>query len=80
MKVIGVEANDSAGMSAALEAGERVTLSRVGNFADGTAVKQVGAETFRLCSQFVDDVCPMLKDLLLLSAACSPLNHCLRDR
>jgi hypothetical protein len=36
--------------------GERIALDDVGLFADGTAVKQVGALTFSLCQQYVDDM------------------------
>ncbi|GJD51004.1 L-threonine dehydratase biosynthetic IlvA [Methylobacterium crusticola] len=55
-KVIGVEPEDAAGMAAALKAGERVVLDQVGLFADGVAVRQAGAETFRLCRQYLDGV------------------------
>jgi threonine dehydratase len=41
-------------MVRALESGERVSLREVGLFADGTAVKQVGALTFALCQRHVD--------------------------
>ncbi|MBQ4856013.1 threonine ammonia-lyase, biosynthetic [Rhodanobacter sp. B2A1Ga4] len=54
VKVIGVQASDSDAMARSLETGERVTLDEVGLFADGTAVKQVGALTFALCQQHVD--------------------------
>jgi threonine dehydratase len=54
VKVIGVQAADSDAMARSLEAGERVMLDEVGLFADGTAVKQVGALTFELCRQHVD--------------------------
>ncbi len=43
-------------MAASLARGERVTLSSVDAFADGVAVKTVGAETFRLCQKLVDGV------------------------
>ena len=36
--------------------GKRVTLDRVGIFADGVAVRRVGEETFRLCREYVDEV------------------------
>ena len=70
-KVIGVEPVDAASMKAAIAAGERVTLDRVGLFADGVAVRQVGAETFRLCRELLDDVvtvdtdaiCAAIKDI-----------------
>ncbi|PHM44591.1 diaminopropionate ammonia-lyase [Xenorhabdus mauleonii] len=71
MKVIGVEAEDSACLKAALEAGRPVDLPRVGLFAEGVAVKRIGDETFRLCQQYVDDVitvdsdaiCAAMKDI-----------------
>ncbi len=54
VKVIGVQAADSDAMARSLEVGSRLTLDEVGLFADGTAVKQVGALTFALCRQHVD--------------------------
>ncbi|MEJ0051046.1 MAG: threonine ammonia-lyase, biosynthetic [Methylovirgula sp.] len=55
-KVIGVEPVDAASMKAAISAGKRVVLDRVGLFADGVAVRQAGEETFRLCRKLLDDV------------------------
>jgi len=55
-KIIGVEPEDAASMYESLRAGSRVTLERVGTFADGVAVKRVGEETFRLARQYVDEV------------------------
>ncbi|PJG58094.1 threonine ammonia-lyase, biosynthetic [Aeromonas cavernicola] len=71
VKVIGVEAEGSACLKAALEAGEPVNLARVSLFADGVAVKRIGEETFRLCNQYLDEVvtvsndqiCAALKDI-----------------
>ena len=54
--VIGVEAEDAAGMTTSLREKKVVTLPQVGLFADGAAVKTVGTETFRICSQLVDDM------------------------
>ncbi|MDB5523675.1 MAG: ilvA [Rhizobium sp.] len=70
-KVIGVEPVDAASMKAAIAAGERVILDRVGLFADGVAVRQAGEETFRLCRELLDDVlvadtdamCAAIKDV-----------------
>ncbi len=56
IKIIGVEPEDAAGMFESLRAGQRVTLDRVGMFADGVAVRRVGEETFRLARRFVDEV------------------------
>jgi len=69
--IIGVEPEDSAGMKASLEAGEPVTLSQVGIFADGVAVKRIGDETFRICNELVDEIitvdtdetCAAIKDI-----------------
>jgi len=70
-KIIGVEATDADAMAKSLAAGRRVRLDSVGLFADGAAVKYVGAETFRLCQQYVDEVvlvdtdaiCAAIKDV-----------------
>jgi threonine dehydratase len=56
IKIIGVEPVDAAAMHDSLRARKRVTLERVGIFADGVAVKRVGEETFRLCREHVDEV------------------------
>jgi threonine dehydratase len=56
IKIIGVEPEESAGMYESLRAGKRVTLERVGSFADGAAVRRVGEETFRLARLYVDEV------------------------
>ncbi|MCE2658562.1 MAG: threonine ammonia-lyase, biosynthetic [Rubrivivax sp.] len=71
VKVIGVQTADSCAMLKSMEAGQRVMLSDVGLFSDGTAVKQVGEETFRLVSELVDEfvvvdtdaVCAAIKDV-----------------
>ena len=71
IKVIGVQMNDSDAMLRSVKAGKRVQLSDVGLFADGTAVKLVGEETFRLARSLVDEfvvvdtdaVCAAIKDV-----------------
>ena len=55
IKVIGVQTQDSDAMLRSVRAGKRVALADVGLFSDGTAVKLVGEETFRLASELVDD-------------------------
>lgn len=64
IKVIGVEPDDAASMKAALAADERVVLAQVGLFADGTAVKQVGAEPFRIARETVDEIITVDSDEL----------------
>ena len=54
--VFGVEPAGANAMAQSLAAGRRVTLTRVDGFADGVAVKTVGAETFRLCRALLDGV------------------------
>ncbi len=62
VKVIGVEPDDAASMQAAIAAGERVMLDRVGLFADGVAVRQAGVETFRICRECLDEVITVTTD------------------
>lgn len=71
VRVIGVQTTDSDAMVRSVRAGERVVLGDVGLFSDGTAVRQVGEETFRLTRALVDDfvlvdtdaVCAAIKDV-----------------
>ena len=73
VRLIGVECEGSAGMSASLECGRRVTLKAedLDQFADGTAVRQVGKENFKLAKRYVDEmitvsvdeICAAIKDM-----------------
>jgi len=73
IKVIGVQMNDSNAMIQSVAAQQRVTLPDVGLFSDGTAVKLVGEETFRVASHLVDEfitvdtdaVCAAIKDIFV---------------
>jgi len=56
VRIIGVEPEESAGMYESLRAGRRVTLDKVGIFADAVAVKRVGEETLALCKAHVDEI------------------------
>ena len=70
-QVIGVEPDDAPTLHAAMSAGERAILPQVGIFADGVAVKQIGAVTFPIAQQFVDqvllvsidEICAAIKDI-----------------
>jgi len=64
IRVIGVEAEDSACFDAAMKAGEPVDLDYVGSFADGVAVKRIGKETFRVAQQFCDEVITVSSDAI----------------
>ena len=71
IKVIGVQTNDSCAMKISIAANERIALKDVGLFSDGTAVKLVGEETFRMCRDLLDEIitvdtdaiCSALKDI-----------------
>ncbi len=73
VKVIGVQMNDSDAMIQSVNAKKRVTLPDVGLFSDGTAVKLVGEETFRVSRTLVDEymtvdtdaVCAAIKDIFV---------------
>ena len=73
IKVIGVQMTDSDAMMQSVTAKKRVTLPNVGLFADGTAVKLVGEETFRITAELVDGyitvdtdaVCAAIKDVFV---------------
>ncbi|MDB9753748.1 threonine ammonia-lyase, biosynthetic [Oceanospirillaceae bacterium] len=62
IKVIGVEPEDACCLKVALDAGERVILSEVGNFAEGVAVAQVGERNFELAQKYVDEVITVTTD------------------
>ena len=71
VKIYGVEADDSACLKAALDAGKRVKLDQVGIFADGVAVDRIGEETFRVIRENIDgvltvttdEICAAIKDI-----------------
>ena len=73
IKVIGVQMNDSDAMIQSVVSKKRVTLPDVGLFSDGTAVKLVGEETFRVARGLVDEfmtvdtdaVCAAIKDIFV---------------
>ncbi|HEX4597756.1 MAG TPA: threonine ammonia-lyase, biosynthetic, partial [Burkholderiaceae bacterium] len=64
IRVVGVQTSDSDAMARSLRAGRRVQLRDVGLFSDGTAVRVVGEETFRLCRDHVDEIITVDTDAL----------------
>lgn len=70
-KIIGVEADESASMTASIAAGRRIRLPLSGIFADAVAVCRPGKLPFMLTKAFVDDmvvvgndeICAAMKDL-----------------
>lgn len=71
VKVIAVEPEDAACLAAAMKAKKRVTLDHVGLFADGVAVSQIGAETWKVLKDHIDgvitastdEICAAIKDI-----------------
>ena len=58
-QVIGVEPEGALSMYTSLKKGAVVRLPAVHTVADGVAVKEVGANTFALCRELVDDIIPV---------------------
>ncbi|KAI3406313.2 ILV1 [Candida oxycetoniae] len=71
VKIIGVETYDANALYQSLKQEKPVHLNKVGQFADGTAVKVLGDETWRICKDLVDEVvlvdtdeiCAAIKDI-----------------
>jgi len=71
VKIVAVEPEDADAFARSMEAGHRVTLDRVGRFADGVAVKIVGEETFEVARRVTDEtivvsndeICAAIKDI-----------------
>lgn len=71
IKVIAVEAEDSACLKLAMDKQRRAVLPQVGIFADGVAVAQIGKEPYRLMKELIDGVitantdemCAAIKDI-----------------
>lgn len=70
-RIVGVEPEDSACLTEALKAGERVVLNQVGLFTDGVAVAQIGEIPFKIAQSCVDEmvtvttdeICSAIKDV-----------------
>jgi len=64
VKVIGVETHDADCLAQTLKCGQRIMLNEVGLFADGTAVRQMGEESLRVCAELVDEIILVSNDEL----------------
>ena len=62
IKVIAVEAEDSACLQAAMDAGKPIDIENVGLFADGVAVKRIGELPFDIIADTVDQVITVTTD------------------
>ncbi len=67
VRIIGVEPEDAAAMYESLKAGRRVTLEKLGLFADGVAVRRVGEECFALARRYVDEIITVNTDEICAS-------------
>ena len=56
IKVIGVESTGAPKMTEALKAGKVITLDKIDTFADGTAVKTAGENTFKIVRELVEKI------------------------
>ena len=71
IRLIGVEPDDAASMTRAVQNGSRESLDHVGIFADGVAVKEPGENTYAIIRELVDDfitastdeICAAMKDI-----------------
>lgn len=55
-KIIGVEPEGAASMTASIEAGHVVSLDKIDKFVDGAAVKKSGELTYMICRELLDDI------------------------
>lgn len=55
-KVVGVEPSGAPSMTTALKEKQPIEVKDIDRFVDGAAVKKVGALTYDLCSQYLDDM------------------------
>ena len=56
IKLIGAEPSGAASMTAALNAGQPVSLDTINRFVDGAAVKRVGELNYSICTELLDEV------------------------
>jgi threonine dehydratase len=75
IKIIGVEPEDADSAYLSLNAGHPIRLEKIGFFADGVAVRQVGEETFRIIKDWVDEVIVVSND-----AICAAIKDVFEDR
>lgn len=62
VRIIGVQAQNSAAFAASLEAGEPVTIQATPTIADGIAVSRPGNLTFPIVQRYVDEVVTVSED------------------
>ena len=67
IKVYGVQAANAPSMYESIKKKEQITLDTVSTFADGIAVKHPGDNTFKIVSQYVDEVVTVSEDEIAMA-------------
>ena len=62
VKVYGVQAEGAASMYESVKEHEILCLDKISTIADGTAVKEPGANTFEYCEKYVDEIVTVTED------------------
>ncbi len=65
--VIGVQAEGAAAMVDSVRGGRRITLPKISTIADGIAVRQPGALTYRTVASYIDEVVTVTDEEMLLA-------------
>ena len=74
VRIVGVEPEDADSMNQALKAGRPVRLEKVGLFSDGVAVCQVGNESYKVASKYIDEMVIVDTD-----QTCAAIKDCFTD-
>ncbi|RYG47380.1 threonine ammonia-lyase, biosynthetic [bacterium] len=75
VKIVAVEPEDADAFSRSMKAGHPVVLDRVGRFADGVATRSVGAASFAIAREVVDETIVVSND-----AICAAIKDVFEDR
>ena len=67
IKIIGVESKNANAMQKSIEEKKIISLKKVDQFTEGTAVKKVGKLTFKLCKENIDEIVIVNKEEICLA-------------
>ena len=62
IKIYGVQASGAPSMVNSIKKNEIISLDKVSTIADGIAVKRPGDNTFKICSEYVDEIVTVTED------------------
>jgi len=74
VKIIGVEEENSTAMFQSIKSGKIIELENLGFFADGSAVKKVGENTLKICSEYLDSI-----EIVSINEICSSIRDVYHD-